>query len=384
MSRFSAQSLNDNFENLDFAFDAGGMIRAAMNEGKSTPLNVRIRGKDMVKTRDVAAAIEREVESIPGVVDARIVQRLDYPEFMIDIDRAKAADLGLSQADVIQNVVAALNSSIQFNKKNFWIDPVSHNQYFVGVQYPESDIRSVETLLNIPITAPTQPNSVPLRNVAKIVRTQVPAEVNHTTLQATIDLTMGVSGRDLGHVADDVARVMDRFGKLDSRGVWEPYEVDKNHQPILLSQQSKSASVPAETKSTGAAASKYKLLVGGKMELVGEYSRMQDTFINLSIGLILASLLMYFLMVALDKSWVVPFTVMFTVPLSQAGVIPMLYLTGTALNVQSLLGIIFIIGIKVANTVLLSDLRRNFAATKDSLPRRRFAKRPRSACGPSR
>ncbi len=154
MSTILRASLNDNFENLDFAFDAGGMIRAAMNEGKSTPLNVRIRGKDMVKTRDVAAAIEREVESIPGVVDARIMQRLDYPEFMIDIDRAKAADLGLSQADVIQNVVAALNSSIQFNKKNFWIDPVSHNQYFVGVQYPESDIRSVETLLNIPITSP--------------------------------------------------------------------------------------------------------------------------------------------------------------------------------------------------------------------------------------
>ena len=99
----------------------------------------------MVKTREVAAAIQDEVDQIPGVVDARIVQRLDYPEFMIDVDRAKAADLGLTQADVMQNVVAAFNSSIQFNKKNFWIDPVSHNQYFVGVQYPEADIESIET-----------------------------------------------------------------------------------------------------------------------------------------------------------------------------------------------------------------------------------------------
>jgi multidrug efflux pump subunit AcrB len=373
-------SLNDNFPDLEFAFDAGGMIRGAMNEGKSTPLNVRIRGKDMVKTRDVAAAIQREVELIPGVVDARIVQRLDYPEFMIDIDRAKAADLGLTQADVIQNVVAALNSSIQFNKKNFWIDPLSHNQYFVGVQYPESDIRSIETLLNIPITSPTQPQPVPLRNVATIHRTQVPAEVNHTTLQATIDLTMGVSGRDLGHVADDVARVINRFGKLDSRGVWEPYEVDKNHKPILLSTAAASTSQVTKTRSS-ADARKYKLLEGGKLELVGEYSRMQDTFRNLSIGLVLASLLMYFLMVALDKSWVVPFTVMFTVPLSQAGVIPMLYLTGTALNVQSLLGIIFIVGIKVANTVLLSDfaqeLRRHEGLTPTEAIRKAAAIRVR-------
>jgi multidrug efflux pump subunit AcrB len=125
----------------------------------------------------------------------------------------------------------------------------------------------------------------------------------------------------------------------------------------------------------------HKLLAGGKLELVGEYSRMQDTFRNLSVGLILASLLMYFLMVALDKSWIVPITVMLTVPLSQAGVIPMLYLTGTALNVQSLLGIIFIVGIKVANTVLLSDfaqeLRRHEGLTPTEAIRKAAAIRVR-------
>jgi multidrug efflux pump subunit AcrB len=329
---------------LTFAFDAGGMIRSAMNEGRSTPINIRLVAKDMAKARATASAIQKQVEKIPGVVDARIIQRLDYPEFMIDIDRAKAADLGLTQADVIQNVVAALNSSIQFNKRNFWIDPLSHNQYFVGVQYPEADIRSIETLLNVPITSPTQHMPVPLRNVASIHRTEVPAEVNHTTLQATIDLTMGVYGRDLGHVADDVASVINKFGKELAPGVWRPYEVNEHDEPMPSTSHSASADTP-----------NHQVLAGSKLEMVGEYSRMQDTFRNLSVGLILASLLMYFLMVALDKSWIVPFTVMFTVPLSQAGVIPMLYLTGTALNVQSLLGIIFIVGIKVANTVLLSD-----------------------------
>jgi multidrug efflux pump subunit AcrB len=322
------QQLNQSFPDLEFAFDAGGMIRGAMNEGKSTPLNVRVRGKDMAKTREVAAAIKDEVTKIPGVVDARIIQRLDYPEYILDVDRTKAAELGLSQADVMKNVVAAFNSSISFNKKNFWIDPISHNQYYVGVQYPEGDIESIETLLNIPITSPTQNQPVPLQNIASISRTTVPAEVNHTTLQPTIDLTMGVSGRDLGHVANDVSRILKKFGEPVSRGVWSPYEVGAPDQ---------------------------KLLAGGKLELTGEYSRMQDTFYYLGGGLILAALLMYFLMVALDKSWVVPLTVMGTVPLALAGVLPMLYFTGTALNVQSLLGIIFIVGIKVANTVLMSD-----------------------------
>jgi multidrug efflux pump subunit AcrB len=322
------RQLNQQFPELEFAFDAGGMIRGAMNEGKSTPLNVRVRGKDMAKSREVAAAIQREVVKVPGVVDARIIQRLDYPEFVLDVDRTKAAELGLSQADVMKNVVAAFNSSISFNKKNFWFDPISHNQYFVGVQYPEGDIESIETLLNIPITSPKQDQPVPLQNIASISRTTVPAEVNHTTLQPTIDLTMGVAGRDLGHVADDVARVLKNFGEPNGRGVWNPYEVG---------------------------AADHKLLSGGKLELTGEYTRMQDTFRNLSIGLVLAALLMYFLMVALDKSWIVPLTVMGTVPLALAGVLPMLYFTRTALNVQSLLGIIFIVGIKVANTVLMSD-----------------------------
>src|SRR6185312_14587720 len=118
----------------------------------------------------------------------------------------------LTQADVMMNLVAALNSSIQFNKRNFWIDPVSHNQYYVGVQYPEEDIASIDTILDVPITSPVQSKPIPLGNMATVRRANVPAELTHTNLQATIDVTMGVYGRDLGHVADDVARVVEQFG----------------------------------------------------------------------------------------------------------------------------------------------------------------------------
>lgn len=317
------------YNDLEFAFDAGGMVRSAMNEGKSTPLNIRVTGKNQEKAFQIADAIRREVRRVDGVVDCRILQRLDYPQYFVEVDQAKASDLGLTQSEVMKNLVAALNSSIQFNKKNFWIDPVSHNQYYVGVSYPESDIKSLDTLLDVPITSAAQKRSIPLRNLATLSRMTVPSEVTHTNLQATIDLTMGVSGRDLGHVADDVTRVVAKFGEPTGRDVWVPYD------PSVLD--------------------KKKPLGGSKIMLSGEYSRMQDTFRNLGIGLILASMLVYFLMVALFKSYLTPLVILSAVPIGLVGVVTILFLTKTALNVQSLLGVIFMVGIVVSNTVLLID-----------------------------
>ncbi len=327
-------SKDPSFSDLEFAFDAGGMIRSAMNEGKSSPINVRISGKNMAQARLVAEGIQRRVNKIEGVVDARIIQRLDYPEFIIEVDRAKAADLGLNQAEVMKNVVAALNSSIQYHKKNFWIDPVSKNQYFVGVQYFEEDIDSVETLLDVPITSPKQSEPIPLRNIASLHRGTVPTEITHNNLQSTIDLTMGVYGRDLGHVADDVTQVVGEFGVDQGNGSWIPYDpVDRSANRGTLK--------------------------GAMIELSGEYSRMQETFRNLGMGLVLATMLIYFLMAALFKSYVTPLVVLFAVPLGLVGVVVMLYLTGTAINVQSLLGVIFMVGIVVSNTVLLVDFAQN-------------------------
>jgi len=321
---------DDRFSQLEFSFDAGGMVRSALNEGKSSPLNIRITGKDQKLSYQIAEAIKADVKKVRGVVDARILQRMNYPQFTINVDRAKAADLGLTQQDVMKNVIAACNSSIAFNKRNFWIDPVSRNQYYVGVQYPEEDIESVDTLLDIPITGDKQDATVPLRSIAQITRTTVPSEISHANIQSTIDLTLNVEGRSLGHVSGDVATLIDKYGKRTPQGDWATFD------PRVQNEK--------------------KAIPGSKIAMAGEYGRMQDTFRNLGFGLILASLLIYFLMVALDRSFVVPLTVMFVVPISLGGVLPMLYLTGTALNVQSLLGIIFVVGIKVANTVLMTDL----------------------------
>ena len=323
--------------NLEIAFDAGGMIRAAMNEGKSTPLNVRVTAKDLTKARGVAEAILADVRGVEGVVDARIVQRLDYPMYRIEVDRAKAASLGLNQMEVMRNVVAAFNSSVQFNKKNFWIDPVSHNQYYVGVSYPEGDISSLETLLDVPITSVAQRKSIPLRNIATLKRAKVPSEIVHTNLQATIDLTMGVQGRDLGHVASDVTRRVSTFGKERKDGGWTPFDpTDPARKPME----------------------------GAKVTLSGEYEKMQTTFKFQALGMAAAVVLIYFLLVALFKSYVTPLVVLSAVPVGVIGVVLVLFVTGTALNVQSLLGVIFMIGIVVSNTVLLTDFASNLQKTE--------------------
>ncbi len=334
------------FSDLEFAFDAGGMVRSAMNEGRSTPISIRVTGKDQETAQKIATAIKGEVKKIDGVVDARIIQRLDYPEYLLKVDRAKAAELGLTQADVMKNVVAAFNSSISFNKRNFWIDPVSKNQYFAGVQYYEQDIKSIDTMLDIVVTTsrPDFPKTpIPLRTVVTVEKKSVPTEVTHYNIQPTIELTMGVYGRDLGHVSDDVSRVLDNFGTFekDETGTyWAPFD-------------------PASKEK--------RRLPGTKIVLSGEYLRMTETFNSLAVGLTLASLLIYFLMVGLDKSFVVPLSVMSIVPLCLIGIMPMLYVTGSAVNVQSLLGFIFIVGIKVANSVLMTDyaqeLRRHEGLT---------------------
>jgi multidrug efflux pump subunit AcrB len=169
---------------------------------------------------------------------------------------------------------------------------------------------------------------IPLRNVATITHSELATEVHHVNLQPAIDLTMNVEGRDLGYVSERVAKVLAQFGKKNKDGTWTPFD-------------------PESTAG--------KLLEGSKIVLAGEYTRMQETFSSLGFFLLLASLLIYFLMVALDKSFIVPLAVMLIVPLCLIGILPMLWITGSAVNVQSLLGFFFTVGIKVANTVLMTD-----------------------------
>ncbi len=311
------------FADLQFAFNSGGLIRGALNEGKVTPINIRVTGKKHKKAHEIADLIRRKAATIDGVVDARVMQRQDYPQFVIDVDRAKAADLGLTQEVVLKSVISALNSSILFNKDIFWIDSVSGNQYFVGVQYPLADIESLETLLDVPVTGVNQsrmdhrvatrrppelgsptyrgrqdiPAPVPLSNLVKIRRTTIGAEASHINIRPTIDVSLNVEGRDLGHVADDVHEALNAFG--EHRGA-------ANAQSEQLGTTWHAYDPEADGK---------QILEGTDIVLSGEYSRMKQTFSNLAIGLVLAVILIYFMMVALEKSFLAPVCVLLAVPL---------------------------------------------------------------------
>ena len=337
------------FGDLEFAFDTGGMIRSAMNEGKSTPINVRITGKDLVKARKVAEGVLGEVKRIDGVVDARIIQRLDYPQY-IDHGgpgQGQRAGVGPGRRDAERGGVVQLQRPVQ--QAQLLDRPGQPQPILRRRPVPRGGHISLETLLDIPINSPAQKRSVPLRTIATLSRTTVPSEVVHTNLQPTMDLTMGVSGRDLGHVAADVGKVVAEFGAArKDGGGWTPFDPDNRHEK--------------------------KPLEGSKIVLSGEYQKMQTTFRYQAVGMVLAVTLIYFLMVALFKSYVMPLVILAAVPVGAVGVVLMLYLTGTALNVQSLLGVIFMIGIVVSNTVLLTDFAQNLRKTEKLSPTEAIAR----------
>ncbi|MGH7134579.1 MAG: efflux RND transporter permease subunit, partial [Pirellulales bacterium] len=192
---------------------------------------------------------------------------------------------------------------------------------------------------------------VPLANLVKISRTTSAPLVTHEDIRPTIEVQINVEDRDLGHVADDVAKALDEFGKKkEKKGkkgeeqgtTWSAYDPDSDDKQVLE---------------------------GTDISLSGEYTRMQETFENLAIGLVLAVILIYFMMVALTQSFVVPLCVLLAVPLIMIGALPVLYVTKTAVNVQSLLGFIFSVGIVVANTVLLTDVAQQFREEENLSPR---------------
>ncbi len=331
-------SSDPRFSDLEFGFETGGLIRSAMNDGKATPINVQMTGRDRQALQKIAEELKRDVAAVDGVVDPRVLQRSDYPQYMIEVDRTKAADLGLSLPYVIKNVVAALSGSIQFHKQNFYIDPETFNQYFVGVQYPEQSIESLQTLLDVPLTSPTQRQPVPLRNLVTLHHSTIPTEVVHHDVRPTIELVMSVEGRGLGQAAEEVGRVLDRYGQRQADGSWVPFAPQESDQ---------TAGGPRPT------------LAGSQIVLSGEYSRMQELFRNLGAGLLLSALLTYLLMTVLFQSFRLPLVILGSVPIGMGGVVVMLALTDTAVNVQSLLGVIFMISIVVANTVLLIDFATN-------------------------
>ena len=307
------EKLPKEFPGTEFSFDTGGMMTAALNGGLPSPINIQIEGNRLEVAHDIAQKIKSFAETVPGAVDVRIQQRLDAPQINVDVDRVKAAQVGLTQDGIVKNIVTALNSSINF-APSFWIDENNGNHYFIGAQYRESDIKSLDTVLDIPITGPKQATPIPLRNVAKFSRGTAPSEINHLNITRVTDLYVNVRGRDVGSVAADIEKYINKI-RNDRSEVPEGYYI----------------------------------------QMRGEVKSMRDSFQSLGFGFVLAVVLVYLVMVVQFRSFLDPFIVMFAVPLGLIGVAPILYFTGTYLSIQSAMGIIMMVGIVVSFSVIMVD-----------------------------
>ncbi len=330
--------LRERFPMLEFSFETGGMINSAINLGLPAPINIQVGGNQLEVAQQIAREIKREVESVPGAVDVHIQQKLDYPQLTLDIDRNKAAVLGINADEAVKNIVTSLNSSVNFDPA-FWIDEGNGNHYFVGAQYREEDIDSIDTILDIPITgagqaqagaamsklfrpaprmAATAANGKPvlLRNIAKINRTTAPTEITHLNISRVTDVYADVDGRDIGSVAAGIEQ------KLAGKQWPEGYRVD----------------------------------------IRGEVASMRESFGGMRFGFAMAVVLVYFVMVALFRSFLDPLIVMLSVPLGLIGVVWILWATDTTLNIQSFMGTIFMIGIAASTSTLLVEFANRLRA----------------------
>jgi multidrug efflux pump subunit AcrB len=304
----AALAARPEFADLEFSFDTGGMVSAALNFGASSPIDIEITGGTPEQKFEVAGRVRAAVRNVNGAADVRVLQRNDAPYAIIEVDREKAAEVGLTARDVVMQVVTAMNSSIALTR-NFWIDPKSGNQYFIAVQYPDDPKFNLDALKYMFATGTNQKQTVRLGSLVHIRESTQAVEFNHSGLKRVVNVLVNTENRDIGSLASDLKRAL------------APLELPN----------------------------------GVKVELKGEYARMTESAQSLGFGLALASVLVYLLMVPLMRSFVQPLIIMAAVPLGLIGVFAILWATGTTLNVQSEMGIIFLVGIVVAQGVLLID-----------------------------
>jgi multidrug efflux pump subunit AcrB len=351
------------FADIRVSFDTGGMVSNALNSGASSPIDIQVSGGSRRGTLELAKQIRNRVSTIKGVVDARVLQRLDAPYLFINVDRAKAAEVGLMPSDVINQAVAAMNSSISIDR-NFWVDVKTGNQYFVAVQYPEYPSMTVDDLLNVEARGVNQKTPIKLSSLAKFERKDGAVEISHDSLMPVFNVQMNLEERDIGHVAADIQEALKTLKapvglhwvtQIDQTIKSEVTKLVKDERPGEKLKDGYHWVVARDGTATQVKDEKndYAITDGMRWQMRGEYERMNESFVNLAKGLAGAVVLVYLLQVALFRSWVGPFIIMFTVPLGLIGVVFMLYLTGTSLNVQSEMGAIFLVGIEVNTGVLM-------------------------------
>jgi multidrug efflux pump subunit AcrB len=289
-------------------FQSGGLVDAVLNQGAPAPIDVQVSGSDLQAADRIAEDLARQFRAVSGVSDVYVPQDMDYPSLQVTVDRERASQLGLDSREVIDNVITALTSNAMI-APSYWVDPKSGNNYFVTVQYRENQVKSIEDLKAMPLHAPNLKLPTYLNQVADVQLIQSPTEVDHYQLQRSIDVYVSPSGEDLGNVTKEVTKI-----------------IGDTKLPSKL-----------------------------RVNLRGLEVTMQSSFRSFGFGLLLAVLLAYLVLVAQFTSFTDPVLIVLAVPTGIVGVLVTLALTGTTLNIQSLMGIVMLQGMVVSNSILIVD-----------------------------
>jgi multidrug efflux pump subunit AcrB len=306
------EQLNRRLPQLNTYFQSGGLADAVINLGLPAPLDVQISGNDLKQVYATASGIAARVRQLRGASDVLIPQDVDYPALQLDIDREKASLLGLSQKEIVDNVITALTSNAMI-APNYWIDPKSGNPYMLTVQYPENQVKTITDLKQIPLRGMKNTEPTFLDSVVKVSAIPSPTEVDHYQLFRVIDVYVSPKGEDLGQITSQVEEII------------------------------KGAKLPE----------------GVRVNLRGSVQGMRASFKSFGIGLILSVVLVYLVLVAQFASWADPFIILLAIPPGLAGVLVFLLATGTTLNVMSLMGVVMMVGIVVSNSILIVEFARH-------------------------
>ncbi|HEY2012802.1 MAG TPA: efflux RND transporter permease subunit [Bryobacteraceae bacterium] len=307
-ARILRNDLRAKFPQDIFFFQAANITNQILSFGLPMPIDVQVIGRDAARNYELAREIRRKVAAIPGAVDVFIRQEVNTPTVMVNVDRDRANESGLTQRDVANSMLISLSSSGQVSP-NQWLNPENGVSYTVAVQTPQYRIDSFDALRRTPVTPAGDTSTQLLGNLATLERTRSSTLVNHYNVQPVFDVYANADQRDLGGVADDIQKILDSY--------------------------------------------KDKLTQGTKIAMSGQVDTMKRSFLRLGTGIVFAILLVYLLMVVNFQSWMDPFIILMAIPGALAGILWMLFLTGTTINVPSLMGSIMAIGVATANSILL-------------------------------
>jgi multidrug efflux pump subunit AcrB len=307
--------LTQEFPGTLFYFLPADIVSQTLNFSLPAPYDIQVVGRDQVKNRALAVQLAAMIKKVPGAVDVRVQQPDNLPQFNINVDRTKAAEMGLTEQNVANSVLLGLSGSSQVQPA-YWLNPAVGVQYLINVRAPEYAVNSMEQLNAMPISAslPGAANGQILANVATLTRVEVPPVLSHYNVAPVIDIYGGIDGRDLGGVMDGIRPLVKKMTNSLPRGS--------------------------------------SIVVRGQAET------MRSSYLGLAGGLIMAIGLIYFLLVVNFQSWLDPFIIITALPGALAGVIWGLFLTQTTLSVPALMGAIMSLGVATANSVLVISFAR--------------------------